>query len=68
MRVFIYHHILNWMNNIGMALYFLPTIISSGSVNGGIRQRLLENFLWCCLNFGSKIKDIFARWLTVVSS
>lgn len=41
-----------------MALYFLPTIISSGTVNGGIRQRLLENFLWCCLNLGCEIKDI----------
>ena len=46
------------MNNIGIVLYFFADNHLIRSANGGIRQKWLENFLWCCLNFGSGIKDI----------
>lgn len=41
-----FYLILNRMNNIGMALYFLPTIISSGTVNGGIKEKRPEIFYY----------------------
>ena len=46
-RLLVGHHVFNRMNSLGIVLYlFLPTIISSGSVDGGIKEKRLEIFYY----------------------